>query len=570
MEGLAKPDYKSRIVTNNGYNPDIISTLNNSFGEAIKQVKNVKIGGLNEYQKGRAIFNYLKYSIKYKKDASGKQVIQLPARMIGDTKSGDCKSKALAAVALMANNGFKDVSLRYASYDVKDKTPTHVYAVGKDSNNVEIIIDPVWKVYNTQAPYKFKKDYPMQISVLSGVVEQTRTMNMNSTATASLKKPMNHEGYVVKLTKLLNKVKAGGILHNVIVNEIARHQGKVLSEKNSSAQLDRYKKFLMNVIGKAKAPILKSLITKEINFINSGSFTGNIYLPEGRMAIKGLEEEIGKLSLKKLVKNLDPRKALKAAKAVTFFPIRKAFLLLVALNVRGLAKRLSRLSAIAKKNLWENKFGGKMKILEGAIKRGLKKKPLFGASKSVKNIKGIGYVVDNSGYIGAAIEEGGSSNGSAGKAAGAAAGAAALAAGSNPASATTLATVLAAAAPILAVLSSLFKKEGITEVAEAAGQPESSDFKDVAPEGESTLNKLETFVEKAADTAVKLGVIPEAKESGAVTAVNNMVGADTPEEEVADGGANTRTLAPKLSNLPLPLIIGGAAVVGYLILKKKK
>ena len=67
-----------------------------------------------------------------------------------------------------------------------------------------------------------------------------------------------------------SKVKAGGILHNVIVNEIARHQGKVLSEKNSSAQLDRYKKFLINVMGKAKTPILKSLITKEINFIKSG------------------------------------------------------------------------------------------------------------------------------------------------------------------------------------------------------------------------------------------------------------------------------------------------------------
>ena len=551
MQGLAKPDYKNRLVTNDGYNNDIITTLNNAFPEAVKQVKNVKISGENQYQKGRAIFNYLKHSIRYQKDPSGKQIIQLPARMIGDTKSGDCKSKALAAVALMANNGFKDVALRYTSYDQKDKTPTHVYAVGKDSNNVEIIIDPVWKVYNTQAPYRYKKDYPMQISVISGTTQQVQR------ALTAGSKPSKKDVNVKMLNMLLSKVKAGSILHNVIVNEMARMQGKALSSNYSSAQLERYKKFLIKVGIKSKAPVLKDLITKEIKMINSGSFSGNIYLPEGRQAIKGLEEEIGKISLKKIIKKLDPRKALKAAKAVSFFPIRKAFLLLVTLNVRGLAKRLSRLSAGAKKNFWENKFAGKMSVLEGAIKNGIKKKPLFGASKSVKNIKGIGYVVDNSYQIGSAAAAGGA----------AAAGAAAAA---NPAGAASIGTILAAAGPILAIISKLFKKEGITEVPEAAGQPESSDFQEVAPEGENTLNKLETFVEKAADTAVKLGIIPEAKETGAVTEVNNMVGADTPEEEVADGGANTRSLAPNLSKLPLPLIIGGAAVVGYLMLRKKK
>ena len=101
MEGIAKPNYKDVLVTKDGYNNDIILTLNKQFPEAVKQVQNVNIGGSDHYQKGRAIFNYLKYSVKYKKDPSGKQVIQLPARMINDTKSGDCKSKALAAAALI-------------------------------------------------------------------------------------------------------------------------------------------------------------------------------------------------------------------------------------------------------------------------------------------------------------------------------------------------------------------------------------------------------------------------------------------------------------------------------------
>jgi hypothetical protein len=556
MQGIAKPNYKDVLVTTNGYNNDIIITLNEQFPEAVKQVKNVRVSGADSYQKGRAIFNYLKYSIDYKKDPAGKQVIQLPARMIGDTKKGDCKSKALAAAALMHINGFKDVALRYASYDPADKTPTHVYAVGKDEKGKELVIDPVWKSYNTQAPYKHKKDYKMEISVISGVKEEVQ----NTVRASHQGKPklVKASDPVRKLNMLLNKVKAGGILHNIIVNEMARMQGKSLTSNYSSDQLQRYKKFLQKVGLKSNTPVIKDLITKEIKMIDNGAFSGNIYLPASRTAIKGLEEEIGKISLRKLTKKLDPRKALKAAKAVAFFAPRKAFLLLVALNVRGLAKRLSKLSSGSKKNFWENKFGGKLSVLEGAIKRGLKKKPLFGASKKVKAIKGIGYVVDNSSIYGTEVLT-----------AGAGTTAAVLASGSNPASTTTLASVLAAAAPILAIISKLFKKEGITEVPEAAGEPESSDFKDVEGEGNTTLNKLETFVEKAADTAVKLGVIPEPKETGATAEVNNMLGAETPEEEVADGGAG-KSLAPDLSKIPMPLIIGGAALLGYAILKGRK
>lgn len=561
MEGLAKPNYKDVMIKKDGYNNDIIITLNKQFPDAVNQVKNVKISGADHYSKGRAIFNYLKYSVKYKKDPAGKQVIQLPARMINDTKSGDCKSKALAAAALMDVNGFKDVALRYASYDPNDKTPTHVYAVGKDDQGKEIIIDPVWKSYNTQAPYKHKKDYKMEISVISGVVEENRT-GKTSSAVAVPKKGGN---YAAKLNALLNKVRAGGILHNVIVNEMARAQGKTLMSNYSSDQVQRYKKFLLKVLSKSKTPSIKDVITKEIQVIDNGAFSGHIYLPASRQSIKGLEEEIGKISLKKIVKKLDPRKALQAAKAVTFLPIRKAFLLLVALNVRGLAKRLSKLSILGKKHFWVNQFGGKLSVLDGAIKRGLKKKPLFGASKKVKAIKGIGYVVDNSENIGAFdISKLGGAAGSAG------AGAAALAAGSNPASGATLGTILAAAAPILAILTKLFKKEGVEDIPEAAGQPESTDFKDVTPEGETTLNKLETFVDKAADVATKLGVIPEAKEDANTGAVTKLTGAETSEEDVVDGNTGGRSLAPTLGNIPMPVLIGGAALVGFLLLKKKK
>jgi hypothetical protein len=559
MQGIAKPNYKDVLVTTNGYNNDIILTLNQQFPEAVKQVKNVRVSGADKYQQGRAIFNYLKYSIDYKKDPAGKQVIQLPARMIGDTKQGDCKSKALAAAALMHINGFKDVALRYASYDSTDKTPTHVYAVGKDEKGKEIVIDPVWKSFNTQAPYKHKKDYKMEISVISGVKEDVQ----NIVRSQQGKPKMPSTDKVKRLNLLLNKVRAGGVLHNIIVNEMARMQGKSLSSNYSSDQLQRYKKFLQKVSLKSNAPVLKDLILKEIKMIDNGAFSGNIYLPASRTAIKGLEEEIGKISLRKITQKLDPRKAFKAAKAVAFFAPRKAFLLLVALNVRGIAKRLSKLSAIGKKNFWVNKFGGKLSVLEGAIKRGLKKKPLFGASKKVKAIKGIGYVIDQDGIGKAGLLS------AAGAAAGGAGVLAAGGAAANPAGGASIATIIAAAAPILAALAALFKKENVAELPEAAAVSESSDFKEVSTEGNTGLNKLENFVEQAASTAVKLGVIPEPKETGATAEVNTMIGEDTPEENVADGGAD-RSIAPSLSSIPMPLIIGGAALLGYAILKGRK
>ena len=84
---------------------------------------------------------------------------------------------------------------------------------------------------------------------------------------------------------------------------------------------------------------------------------------------------------------------------------RKAFLALVALNVRGLAKSLSVFSDAELKKIWVKKFGGELKTLKNTIKKGKNRKALLGASKRVKAIKGIGYVVDDSKGIGLAGEE---------------------------------------------------------------------------------------------------------------------------------------------------------------------
>ena len=80
----------------------------------------------------------------------------------------------------------------------------------------------------------------------------------------------------------------------------------------------------------------------------------------------------------------------KVVKKVALAPGRNAFLLLVKLNVRGIAKRLS--NALTKnekgtKEKW-TKLGGSFASLKKAIAKGKDKKPLLGQSKKNKELSG--------------------------------------------------------------------------------------------------------------------------------------------------------------------------------------
>lgn len=161
-------------------------------------------------------------------------------------------------------------------------------------------------------------------------------------------------------------------------------------------------------------------------------------------------------------------------KKILLSPVRGAFLALLDLNVRGLAKKLS--IALQKnpsktKAMWE-KLGGKFDKLEKAINKGKNKKPLAGESKKNKGLKGLGFYSANSEssyYIG--------ENDSIG--------ALDLAA---------IGTFLATAAPALIAAKNLFKENGIPEGDEGdvitkdeadATEPLPKGFEAADPEGGS-------------------------------------------------------------------------------------
>lgn len=194
-------------------------------------------------------------------------------------------------------------------------------------------------------------------------------------------------------------------------------------------------------------------------------------------------------------------------KKILLAPVRGAFLSLIRLNVRGLAKKMS--VAIAKddsttKAFWE-KLGGKYNLLKKAVDKGKNKRPLAGESKKNKALKGLGfYSADSeaSYYIG---EDDGIGE-------------------------VTLAAVgafLATAAPALIAAKALFKKNSI---------PEGEEGSVITPDEEKDTEPLPKGFE-AAD--------PEGGSSGVLTT------------------------GFKASPLLIGGVVGGLALI-YFLTKKKK
>lgn len=517
---LASPQMRHIIVKENGYNPDIILALNSKFPLAVEQTKNVRFSGDSLLAKGRAIFNYLRNQVRYKKDDSGRQVIQLPSRLLTDTKKGDCKSLALAAAAFMENNGFNNVRLRYASYNAGDRTPSHVYAVGSDESGNDIIIDPVYHQFNREVPYKYKQDYKMRIEVLSGIPEA-------SSAKSAIIRQVKRMDPLQRAKQILLKLQPGSLSFNVVSNYIGRKEGVKFMGYGRDQQL-AYQKQLQQRIPTLKNKFIRDLFIMEAKMIQDGIFMGTIFTRRSD-SINGIQDEIGKLSLKKLKKKLKKisiKNITKGIKAVGLVVPRKSFLALVATNFRGLATRMSRLNDSDLNDLWVKKFGGKLSVLKNAIASGRKKKPLFGASKKIKAIQGIGYVVDESDGIG------------------------------SPGVAT--AAIIASASPILVAIIRKIKSKGIPEVPESAAAGESGDFPESPGLAQDSKPGFLDYVGQALGIAQETGIIPDKPLSPAESSVDQAL----PGDDHSEASGSSFKINPLL-------VAGGLAVGAYFMFRKK-
>jgi hypothetical protein len=523
----AQPKYTTRVVTENGLNNDIIKALHSAIDEATKEAARFafKFKGKNNTETARNIWNFLR-SLKYVKDPAGKQYIKLPNRLIAT--NGDCKSFSLLTAAILKNLG-RPVTFRYTSYQANDSTPSHVYIITQDEKGKQLIIDGVYDKFNQEVPFKHKTDHKMEISVLNGLVQQTASVTQGN-----------------KIKSVQKSVRPGSFIWNVLQNERARKEGRKSNLNYNGAQLNAYLIRLKK--RRALTPVdsfANKLFSSEIRAIENGTFSGTIKLNHNNKELAGIEDEIGKLSLKKLgrgikkgLRKINPRDLLKGVKAVTFAVPRKSFQALVALNVRGLATRMSKLSDNDLRDFWVKKFGGQFNAIKKAVSTGARKRPLLGASKKVRAIKGIDgvdFAIEGE-YIGAAEA------------------AAAATAGST--GGVSVGAVIAASAPILVAVISLLRKKNVPDVSESVDLLQEGEDGKITPE--SAIEAAANYIPKAVNAAQESGIIPERPLSATEQNVKNSLGDDLSDEPA--GGS-----AMKIN----PLLIGGAALAAFLLLKKK-
>jgi Transglutaminase-like superfamily len=157
---------KIKIFNTDGYNSDIIKAIIKSTPRAREITRELSkhLCAPTAYQTAKNIFDFLMNYVEYKKD-NGAQVIKHLNALI--KYGGDCKSYALATVAILQNCGFP-AYYRFTSYsDVN--IPTHVYAYTLDATGTPVIIDAVYKRFNAEKLYNYKKDYKMKILSIEGL-----------------------------------------------------------------------------------------------------------------------------------------------------------------------------------------------------------------------------------------------------------------------------------------------------------------------------------------------------------------------------------------------------------------
>jgi hypothetical protein len=147
---------------------DIISALCAAVPAAVNQVKpyieTILTPTGDPVKDTERACRYVRGLVSYKQDGFSEQKIQLPARLLKDTKVGDCKSFSLAVLSIITAMGYKG-GLRFSSYK-PNKTPTHVYNFVFDNSGKKITFDACVESLKESPRYTYIKD--MEVTYLAG------------------------------------------------------------------------------------------------------------------------------------------------------------------------------------------------------------------------------------------------------------------------------------------------------------------------------------------------------------------------------------------------------------------
>lgn len=124
----------------------------------------------------RSLFNFLKQNITYHIEPVSKQSVKSPAAIVYQSY-GDCKHYSLFTAGILDSInrlGLQKIpyAYRFASYDLFDSEPKHVFVVAYPGTSNELWIDPVLKSFNERLHPTHtidKKFKAMALSEISGV-----------------------------------------------------------------------------------------------------------------------------------------------------------------------------------------------------------------------------------------------------------------------------------------------------------------------------------------------------------------------------------------------------------------
>lgn len=336
IKGTSRPINARIVHKQTADNGDIIRALLNNYPIAVIQARQFahKFKRGTRLETAAAIWQFLKKNATYKRDGAARQMIRLPRRFLYDSalkyNSGDCKSFSLFTASILGALGMP-VKFRFTSYKKTNPTPSHVYIVTQDENGRDIIIDGVYTKFNAEKHYNFKIDKSMTVETLAGLNDGT----IQKTWLRRAARPLRF--YRDDLAKL--------------------------SPAQKMAWLTKYREARQYII-KCKAKQARAL-SDEVNTetINAPL---NISINHGAAIAGRRGKKVG-------------QKIGRGFAKIALGAGRGAFLAVIALNLAGMATKMKQLQITGRfdrvKKLWL-KLGGGMRLLNKAINKGAKKKPI--------------------------------------------------------------------------------------------------------------------------------------------------------------------------------------------------
>lgn len=304
----------NRLEQQDAFNSDIINTIHKNLPTAVDQVKNIA----SRFKGNSRIATAQKIWDFLKtqiKYQKDPAGVQLVRLPNRFLKDGTGDCKSYSLFTGAVLSALGiPFSFRYTSYVPGSTIPTHIYVVTKNEAGQELIIDAVYSKFNAEKPFQYKKDVPMNVYTLSGVSSDS-----------------------IHMADVISEVISGFTPDEIQAAsrgiDILQNKGGVYGP-DDVADIGSLKSIVKKVADKVKAAP-KAVVTAVKNVAKAG------------------------------------------AKVVAAAP-RNAFLLLVRLNVRNMAKALySRKNDNKLKNAWEN-LGGDFSALIKAAEEGSKKKPILG------------------------------------------------------------------------------------------------------------------------------------------------------------------------------------------------